>query len=234
MIMQKAAGKIFLSVIIPAFNEEKTIGSVIKDVKSLDDKYSLEIIVVDDGSEDKTALQAKKYGADRILSHKTNLGKGAAFRTGLKAADGEYVVQIDADGQLKASEIPKLISYLSEYDLVLGARYNFFSLATSDFTSFIKMCGNFFLSFTTTMFARMNITDVMTGLKAFRKNTIKSLNLSVNDFGYEAEIVVKAAKRNFKIKNVTIKAGKRLEGKSNLRSMKHGLSVIWTIVRSSL
>ncbi len=223
-----------VSVIIPAYNEAKTIYSVIKDVQALSNVYNLEIIVVDDGSKDGTSITAKKGGAHKIIIHKKNQGKGAAFRTGINEATGDYVVQIDADKQLRASEIPKLIEPLKDgYDMVIGVRYDLFSILNSGFTSFIKMYGNFFLSFSASIASGRKVVDVMTGLKAFKRTVVLDINPKTNDFGYEAELVIKAAKKKYKLKNVTVTCTRRQTGKSNLKTIKHGLSVFKTIIQSS-
>lgn len=234
MSSKKIKKKKLISVIIPAFNEGKTIGKVIDDVRTVSNVYALEIIVVNDGSTDTTLESAEKYGATKIISHKKNLGKGAAFKTGLLNAKGVYIVQIDADNQLKAKEIPKLIEPLEKgYDMVLGSRYDLFSLLSSDFTSFIKMSGNFFLSFSTSIFSGRKIIDVMTGFKAMKRSVGLSINPQVTHFGYEAELVVKAAKKKYKIKNVVVFCKRRETGRSNLKIIKHGLLVFKTIIESS-
>ncbi len=223
-----------VSVIIPAYNEAETIFSVIKDVHTLSNIYNLEIIVVDDGSKDGTSIVAKKSGAHKVIIHKKNKGKGAAFRTGIMEATGDYVVQIDADKQLIASEIPKLVEPLKEgYDMVIGARCKFLSPLHSDFTSFIKMCGNFFLSFSTSIVSGRKVVDVMTGLKAFKRAVVLDINPKTNDFGYEAELVVKAAKKKYKMKHVMVTCMRRQTGESNLKTIKHGLSVFKTIIQTS-
>ena len=223
-----------ISVIIPAYNEGKPIKQVIKDILQVAKSYPLEIIVVNDGSHDDTATVAKKAGAHKVITHRVNMGKGAAFRTGLKNAKGEYVVQIDADRQLYASEIPKLVTPLQNgFDVVLGARYSILSFIKPGSLSFLNMSGNLFLSFCASIFSGKMIPDVMTGFKAFKKKVALDINPNANHFGYEAELVVKAAKKNYRIKNILISTRKRETGKSNLRIVKHGLLVLTTIINSS-
>ncbi len=229
--MKKKSG---VSVVIPAFNEQTTIGHVIHDVLSLSKLYDLEIIVVDDGSGDFTSQRAKKAGAHKVIIHKKNTGKGGAFRTGYKAATKEYVIQIDADRQLRASEIPKLIRPLEEgYSMVLGSRYEIMNLLSSDFTTFIKMYGNLFLSLTATLFSFRLVPDVMTGFKSFTRRAIVDISPKVNHFGYEAELVVKAAKKGYSMKVVTVSCRKREAGRSNLKAIRHGALVFKTILLSS-
>lgn len=224
-----------LSIIVPAYNEEKNIKSVILDLAKLRNRYPLEIIVVDDASRDKTSQIAEKFGADKIVRHQRNKGKGAGFRTGVKNSVGEYIVQIDADGQLMASDIPILIDRIeSGADLVLGERFNYKSLNSSQFTSKMKMAGNILVSSITTIATRKKIFDVMTGLKAIRKKKVNKILPKSNDFAYEAEMVVLAAKKGLNIATVPIKCRERNSGSSNLSSFKHGLSVVMTIVKTAL
>lgn len=224
-----------ISVIVPAYNEEKNIVFVIKDINKLRKKYDIQLIVVDDASSDRTADVAGNNGADLVLRHKRNGGKGMGFRTGIRKCTGEFVVQIDADGQLKASDIPKLIGALKNgADIVLGARYGVRSLFGGNFTSRSKMLGNIFLSGMTSLFTQSAVIDVMTGLKAFRKQSLKHIVPSSNDFAYEAEIVVLAHRKKLKMNTVQISCRKRQTGSSNLNSLKHGFAVLKAIVSTSL
>ena len=233
MIKDKKGKSELISVIIPAYNEEKSISSVIKDVLQLAKKYPLEIIVVNDGSKDKTSAVAKKAGVHKVFTHEKNKGKGAAFQTGLKNAKGNYIIQIDADGQLAASDIPKLIEPLKKgYDVVLGIRYDLKSPFKSD-VSVLNTIGNLLLSFSAAVLIQRNIVDIMTGFKAFRREVALDINPTVNHFGYEAELVVKAAQKNYKIKNVLITVKKREVGVSNVKIVKHGVLVLKTIVKSA-
>lgn len=223
-----------ISVIVPAYNEEKNIGSVIKDLNKLRKIYNIQIIVIDDASVDNTSQIAKKSGADIVVSHKKNKGKGAGFKTGLKHATGDLILQFDADGQLKTKDIPTLINSLNEgADMVLGARYSFNSFFGHQSTSWTNMLGNLFVSFVATVFTGKLIIDVMTGLKAFKKKAVKNIIPKANDFAYEAELVVRAAQKNYNIKTVQITCRERRSGKSNLSPFKHGISVIKTIIQTA-
>lgn len=224
-----------LSVIIPAYNEGRAVGFVVKDVLKLSKHYQLEIIVVSDGSTDNTAATAKKAGAHKVIEYKKNRGKGGAFQTGIKHATGTYVVQIDADRQLLASEIPQLLEPLQNgFDMTLGARYDVFSLLKSDAVSLLNLSGNLMLSLVASLFARRNITDVMTGFKAFKRKALLDINPKVDHFGYETEVVIKAAKKGYKIKTILITCERRMDGKSNLKIVKDGVLVLKTIVNSAV
>jgi glycosyltransferase involved in cell wall biosynthesis len=223
-----------ISVIVPAFNEEKNIASVINELSRLRDLYKVETIVIDDASSDKTAEIAKNEGVEKVISHKKNKGKGGAFKTGLTYATHEFIVQFDADGQLKASDIPKLINSLKEgADVVLGARYSLRNLFKSTNGTQTNLFGNIFVSLVATIFSGKLIIDVMTGLKAFKKNKIKKIIPKANDFAYEAEIVIRASRKGFKISTVNISCRKRKSGKSYLSPYKHGFAVIKTIIMTA-
>jgi len=224
-----------VSVIVPAFNEEKNIASVIKELSRLRKNYKLQIIVVDDASTDNTSKIANAEGADIVISHKKNKGKGGGFKTGLSYATHDFIVQFDADGQLKASDIPRLIEALRDgADIALGARYSLSSFVNSKSSSQTNMMGNLFVSFVATIFSGRPIIDVMTGLKAFRRKKVKKIIPKANDFAYEAELVVRAAQNDFIIKTVPITCRQRRSGKSYLSPYKHGLSVIRTIVLTAV
>ncbi len=223
-----------ISVIVPAYNEEKNIASVIKELSKLRRDYKVEIIVIDDASKDKTAEIAKKEGADKVISHKKNKGKGGAFKTGLSQATKDFIIQFDADGQLKASDIPKLINTLREgADIVLGARYSLSNLFKPKKSTQTNLLGNIFVSFVATIFSGKYIIDVMTGLKGYRKSKIKQIIPRANDFAYEAEVVVKASQNDLVIRTVPITCRQRKSGKSYLSPYKHGLSVIKTIIMTA-
>src|SRR3990170_2236585 len=109
-----------ISIVIPAMNEERVIGTIIKGVKSLlGDRC--EIIVIDDGSKDSTGKVAKEAGA-KVVTHPYNIGNGAAIKSGIRAARGEIILMMDADGQHKSEDIPRLLEKIDTYDMVIGAR----------------------------------------------------------------------------------------------------------------
>lgn len=226
--------KPFVSVIITAYNEENTIGKVIKDIKKIK-SFKIEIIVVDDGSKDKTKKVATQSGIDKIISYSPNRGKGAAFREGIKKATGEYIIQIDADYQFLPQEIPKIIGPLRDgFDISLGTRYEKDSIIDEDSVNYFRRVGSYFLSLVTSLCAGKKITDVMAGFKGFKRSVLKEIKPTKNHFGYEAEIVIKAAKKGYKIKNIPISYKRRQTGKSNVNSVKDGLLVLQTIIQTGL
>lgn len=226
--------QLLTSIIIPGYNEERNIASVIRDVKKLKGKFPLEIIVVDDGSKDKTAQVAKKAGADKVISYKKNKGKGGAFRVGIDAAKGDYIVQIDADHQFQPKEIPLFIAALNEgYDVVCGTRFDKGKVETGS-VSQLNMFGNWLMSTVTAFFSGIKVTDIMAGFKGFTRDAAKKINLVTQHFGYEAEVVVKACKLNLKVKEVPITYTKRTFGSSSVHAIKDGIRVSYTIAKMYL
>lgn len=223
-----------ISIIIPGYNEEKNIASVVQDVLKLKKQYAIEIIVIDDGSKDKTAEIAKKTGADSVISYKKNKGKGGAFRVGIDHAKGQYIIQIDADHQFQPNEIPQFIKALQEdYDIVCGTRFNKGTVEEGS-VSIVNLFGNWLVSFVTTFFSGIHVTDIMAGFKGFTKEAANKLDLKTAHFGYEAEIIVKAGKLGLKVKEIPITYKKRIFGQSSLNAIRDGIKVTFTIAKMYL
>ncbi|MDP3940708.1 MAG: glycosyltransferase family 2 protein [bacterium] len=224
-----------VSVIIPAFNEEENIKKVVKDTTGLKKYFSLETIVVSDGSTDKTAACAKQAGATKVISYSGNLGKGGAFRKGTENSSGEYIIQIDADYQFVPSEIPKLVEALnSGADVVLGTRYEKDSVREEESVNYIRRFGSYFLSFCTSVAAGLIITDVMAGFKGFRRNVLDKCQFTSNHFGYEAEISILSARNGFSVINIPVSYKRRISGKSNVNTFRDGIRVLTTIAKTGL
>lgn len=220
-----------VDIIIPALNEERIIGQTVKECLKLS-KYDVRVLVVVDGkTKDETATIARNAGAE-VIQTKEKGGKGAVFRKAIPRLTGEYVIQIDADLQFKPAEIPKHIDAL-QYgaDMTLGTRYQQGSMVEMYSVSFPKLFGSFLLSFITSLFASQKITDVMAGFKGFQKNSLQRIKPTTDHFGYEAELVLLAAKKNMRIQNIPITYTARAEGSSSVSSLKHGILVLITILR---
>jgi len=189
-------------IIIPAFNEEKSLGKLLKKVSSVSSLK--DVLVVDDGSQDNTAIIAKKAGS-RVLSQKTNQGKGLALRAGFDFAlksGYDAVVTMDADGQHDPREIPKFLKSFkkSGADLIIGTREH--NLSEMPFPRFMA---NKTTSFVTSLLAGVRVHDSQSGYRFIKKNLIKKINLKTGRFQMETEIIVKAAMAGFSIKEVPIK-----------------------------
>lgn len=190
-----------LVVIIPAYNEEKKIGQVIDGVK----EYTNSIIVVDDGSQDKTSKIALEKGV-KVYRHLINRGLGATLGTGIRAAlleEAELISTLDADGQHDPKEIPKLLEPLisGESDIVIGSRF----LENQKMPAFRKL-GNYFFNFITFLLFGIWSTDSQSGFRAFNKKVAQNLRIYTNKMEVSSEIIKEIKLNNFKLKEVPIKS----------------------------
>jgi glycosyltransferase involved in cell wall biosynthesis len=221
-----------VSVIIPAYNEEKAIGNVIEETIQIMDSLGLpyEIIVVDDGSTDRTREVASRYKV-RVLSNARNRGKGYALRRGFQHAQGDIIVTIDADGSHKPKEIPDLINPLSNgIDIVAGSR---FLGDGKDHTSKLHLLGNHLINATIMVLTRKLVTDSQTGLRAFKREFLKKISLESCGYEIETEITVKGLKNGFKFQEIPISCRKRRYSVSKLRILSDGVRIFKTILKSS-
>lgn len=202
-------------VTIPAFNEEKSIGNVIKRIKEVmaGKGYNYGILVVDDGSIDKTADAARKAGAI-AYSHPKNYGLAECFKTEIEKClelKADVIVHIDADLQYRPEEIPKLLKEIKDgYDLVLGSRFK----GRIEHMPFIKRIGNIAFSRAVSQIAGIKISDAQTGFRAFTRKLAKNIQITSNHT-YTQEQIIRAVKQKFRIKEVPIYFAKR-NGKSRL------------------
>lgn len=204
-------------VTIPAYNEEGTIAAVINRIHEVmgQNKYNYKILVVDDGSKDKTAETAKKEGAV-VYSHPKNYGLAEAFKTEVeKSLDlgADVIVHIDADTQYKAEEIPKLIKEIENgYGLVLGSRFK----GTIESMPLMKRIGNIAFSKVISNITGMEISDAQTGFRAFTREVAEKVSITSNHT-YTQEQIIRAVKGKFGIKEVPVYFAKRKD-KSRLIS----------------
>ncbi len=185
-----------LSVIVPVYNESKTIRQILEKINSLD--IDKEIIVVDDGSSDDTAriLGTIKYDNLKVIHHTSNRGKGAAVLTGLAHAQGEFVVIQDADLEYDPNDYFKLLETIknNNADIVLGARF------TREYKGeFIHKLGNRFLTVLLNLLFKVRFNDCFTCYKLLRREAINGLNLKAQGFDIEIEIIAKALKKKLRV-----------------------------------
>jgi len=232
--MKNKTTKPYVSIMTAALNEEKNILNVIRDCKKLKE-FKIEIIVVlDDKTTDNTAEVSKKAGARVIQTGKWR-GKGAALKIAQKSVKGDFVVQIDADYQFMPSDIPKLIDPLTKgYDVALGSRYEKGAKIEKDSVTSLRHFGIVFLSLATSIAARQRITDSLAGFKAFKTPVLKKINFQEAHYGYEAEEVILASKKGFKIINVPVQYKKRNDGNSHVIPFKHGFMFLFSIIKAGL
>ena len=225
-----------VSVVIPCFNERKTIEQVVNAVRGAPIQ-NIEIIVVDDGSTDGTidVLKEKVAGlADQIIYQPANRGKGAALRTGFAAATGDIILVQDADLEYSPSDYPELLQpiFSGSADVVFGSR--FLGGRPHRVLYFWHMVGNRFLTLLSNMFTNLNLTDLETCYKAFRAPLVKNLDLREKRFGFEPEITAKLAKTRCRIYEVGISYSGRTYEEGKKVNWKDGFRAIYAIVRYNL
>jgi len=219
-----------ISVVIPTYNEEESVGEVLRKLLQIESLLpSMEIIVVDDGSTDRTAEEVAKFPSVKYVRHEKNVGKGAALRTGFKAATGNIFVIQDADLEYFPSDIPKLIEPIlsGRADVVYGSRFK----GKIEGMSFSHYLGNKILSLTTRLLYRAPVTDIMTGHKCFSKQVFKSMNLKENGFNIEAEIVAEILEGGWRFTEVPITYSCRKRGFSKIRYI-DGIKCLWVLARA--
>ncbi len=185
--------------LVPCYNAEDFIEDTIIDIK----RYMKDILVIDDGSTDKSYQVMSRVKGINILRHKHNKGKGAALKTGFKyAIDNGFdaVITIDADGQHKASDIPKFLSKASKYDLIVGSRmHNVRNMPLR------RVIANSVSSFLVTLKCRQKVPDSQSGYRLISTKLIKDIKLDLNDYQMETEMLIKAAKMGYALGYVNIK-----------------------------
>ena len=226
-----------LSIIVPVFNEEKTILQILEKVKKADIPTVHEIIVVDDGSTDGTREKLKSIKGVKIILHKKNQGKGAAVKTGIKAANGDYILVQDADLEYNPNQIKDLLKPILEdkAKVVYGTRLNRapnLKKEEAKHLFVIHYFGNRFLSLVTSILYGQWLTDMETCYKLFPKNAISSIKLNARGFEFEPEITSKLLKQGYRIKEVSITANPRGydEGKK-LNTIRDGTKALWYLFK---
>ena len=204
--------------VIPAYNEEKTVGKIVAETR----KYADKVVVVDDSSADKTAAEAKKHGAV-VIRHKKNAGLGCSLRTGLAkalAVKGDIILTLDADGQHDPRYIRKFVEKINEgYDFVLGERQLYkYPLK--------KKIGNFFLTHATNFISGTNLKDTESGFRAFRRGALKKLYLKAERYEIAVEIIFEAGRNNLRAANIPIGAPPYVRGVGALDGLKNFLYLL--------
>ncbi|MBT3405548.1 glycosyltransferase family 2 protein [Candidatus Woesearchaeota archaeon] len=210
-----------LWVIIPAYNEEKHITKVIRNTK----KYCSNIVVVDDGSRDKTYSSAVKGGAI-ALKHVVNLGKGAAVKTGADYAvanGAKTLIFMDSDGQHEPKEIPNFVKALKGVDIIYGSRRR------SKKMPVVFRFGNYVLNGLMNLIYGMNISDTQSGYRALTSSAYQKVRWSSNDYRMESEMIVNAGKNNLKYKEIFIRTlySDDYKGTTAVDGVKIALHILW-------
>jgi glycosyltransferase involved in cell wall biosynthesis len=210
------------SVVVPAFNEGHAIGPLVDDLKTC--APWLEILIVDDGSTDDTAARACAAGG-RVVGHPYNKGNGAAVKTGIREAKGRYVLVIDADGQHRAADAVRLVSYLDRYELVVGAR----SAATQ--ASWSRRAGNALLNATASYLAGRPIPDLTSGYRAARRDClVEFLHLLPNGFSTPTTTTLAFMKASYSVRFEPIEAAER-RGNSKIQFGPDGVRFVLILLK---
>jgi len=226
----------FLSVIIPAYNEEKRISKILDAAYNYfqSKDFDYEIIVVDDGSKDKTDKVAQNYSSKfknlKILSFLKNSGKGAAVKAGVLESKGDYLLFADADNSTSFEQVEFFLKYMSEFDIIIGSR----ALKDSQlvkrqnfFKTFLGRAGNFIIC----RLFKIKIKDTQCGFKLFSKKAGKEIfsKQTINGWGFDIEVLVIASKLGYNIKEVGVKWLNDMDSKVRWTSYLKVLKELWKI-----
>ena len=225
-----------LSIVIPCYNEKNTIDKIVAAVRA-STVESKEIIVVDDCSTDGTRDILKERiesQVSKVIYHEVNKGKGAALRTGFQAATGDVVVVQDADLEYDPREYQLLIEPIAggQADVVFGSR--FMGGRPHRVVYFWHMLGNKFLTLLSNMFTNINLTDMETCYKMFRREVIQGIKLEEDRFGFEPEVTAKVARGGFRIYEVGISYYGRTYAEGKKISWRDGFRAIYAILKYNL
>jgi glycosyltransferase involved in cell wall biosynthesis len=218
--------KPYVSVVIPTLNEEKNIGSLLRQVSPMLKGYEYEVIVVDGHSKDRTVEIARSMGAKIIYD---DLGKGSALAKGIRAARGRIIVSMDADLSNRARELKLLIAGIETgYDICMGSR--FLTGGGSDDMPLVRKMGNGFFVWMVNRLYGSRYTDLCYGYRSFARGVPERLGLGEKGFGIEAEISIKAVKKHMKVLEVPSYEKKRESGEAKLNTLRDGWVILKTIV----
>ncbi|MFA5142313.1 MAG: glycosyltransferase family 2 protein [Candidatus Woesearchaeota archaeon] len=233
-----------LSIIVPVYNEEKTICAIIDKIKSVElNGITKEIIAVDDKSTDSSLSLLKNMNGIILANHEDNQGKGAAIRTGLRYVTGDIVLIQDADLEYDPHEYLKLLEPFSNpgISVVFGSRFlkkddmvrlrNLISSRKNTLKSYSFLLGNLFLASMTSLIFHNKITDMETGYKVFRSGVIKGIPLKENRFGFEPEITAKLINRGYRILEIPITYHPRQLDEGKKITISDGIKALWYLIK---
>ena len=225
-----------ISIVIPCYNEKDTIETIVLAVRA-SPVHEKEIIVVDDGSSDGTVPVLKEKIAvlvDKIIFHECNRGKGAALRSGFQAASGDIVLVQDADLEYDPQEYPLLLDPIQsgKADVVYGSR--FMGSRAHRVVYFWHMVGNRFLTLLSNMLTNLNLTDMETCYKAFRREVLATIVIEEDRFGFEPEITAKVAKSGCKVFEVGISYNGRTYEEGKKIGWRDGVRAVYAMVKYNL
>ncbi|MDD5147099.1 MAG: glycosyltransferase family 2 protein [Candidatus Daviesbacteria bacterium] len=229
-----------LSIIVPIYNEEKTIQEVLQRIANIDlAAIKKEIIIVDDGSTDSSKFKvqsSKLFKKIKFIAHQKNLGKGAAIRTGIAHSTGDLVIIQDADLEYDPSYYMPLLRPImqNKASVVYGTRLLTYPLrlwGKNKTVLPVHLIANKFLTLLTNILYRSRLTDMETGYKVFKSEVLKSINIDSNRFDFEAEITVKLLKKKVPITEVPISVKPRTYKEGKKIGLIDGFIAIWTLIK---
>jgi len=222
---------IAISIVVPAFNELATIQTLISKVQDAVRAFDFEIIIVDDGSTDGTVETIRQFGDERVrlLHHTSNQGKGAALRTAFRHATGQIVVIQDADLEYDPRDIPNLVQPILDghADVVFGSRFR----GAARVHLYWHRVANSWLTWFSNLLNNLDLSDMETGYKAFRKSVLDQICIRENRFGVEPELTAKAAKLKCRIYEVPIAYHGRDYAQGKKIGFLDAVRAAWCIIR---
>ncbi len=217
-----------ISIIIPAYNEEETIGEVLSEINKIMEKsnWEYEVMVIDDGSSDGTGRIAKKRRS-RLISHPRNMGYGAALKTGIRNAKHDTILIIDADGTYPAGEISKLLKEMNDYDMVVGAR-----TGEKVKMPFFRRPAKFFLNRLASYLSERKILDINSGLRVFKKGiALKYFHILPAKFSFTTTLTLAFLSDDYSVKYIPIDYRRR-KGRSKIRPLRDTWAFLLLIIRT--
>jgi glycosyltransferase involved in cell wall biosynthesis len=212
-----------LSVVMPAYNEAASLRPIVERLRS--ELPAAELIVVDDGSRDQTAMVVADLPV-RVVRHPYNKGNGAAVRTGIRTATGEWILLLDADGQHQAEDVGRLLRFTDSYDLIVGAR------SSESQASPIRAAGNWLLNQLASYVVGHPVADLTSGFRLMRRSVVNEfLHLFPNRYSYPTTSTLCFFKAGYSVKFVPLTAERRRSGRSGIKLMRDGAKFLMIIFR---
>ncbi len=226
--------QLLVSVIIPVYNEQHTLGNVIERVQAImaQSGYDFEVIVADDHSFDNSLMVAKAYPV-RLYTLNAHVGKGMGLRAGFAKARGDIIVTIDSDGSHRPEELPRLLSPLlhNQADLIIGSRYlRQKNVAAKRLNAFGVKLFNLLIQ----MFIGVYVTDSQSGYRAMKSDVLKAQHLKSGGYEIETEMLVKTAKSHYRVLEVPISFEQRTYGRSGIDPLRDGFRIFISIISARL
>lgn len=216
-----------VSLIIPAYNEEAIIARTLTEVLKIDGIS--EVIVIDDGSTDDTSEQVSAFQEVRLIQHPYNIGNGAAIKSGIRAATGDYILMMDAEGQHPPAEVPKLLQYVGQYDMIVGARSR--QSNASIHRSFANRVFNAYASYV----VGYDVMDLTSGFRLIRRNLAQRfVYLLPNSYSYPTTLTIAMFRSGFSVKYHPFISPARSTGRSGLRPLRDGFRFLLTVTRMAV